>query len=263
MIQDSPRIAELRRRLHADSASTAFAQLAEEYRRAGSYTEAAETCRAGLQRHPTYVSARVTLGRALLELADLEGAQREFDTVLRSAPENLSALRGSAEAHRRGKNMAGALLVLRQALVLSPTDSELQATIARIEGELRESEHAEPCVERTSHPLQDFICPTTPEEPVVRAVPQTAAPAAARELMDFEGSQLTPLVQGATQETSDNAGDLREDLRIDADWVGRESSEDEAGRATLTFDDHLLADELELWLDAIDHRRRQIREPEP
>ena len=59
---DNPRIEELRRRVQADPASIAFAALAEEFRRAGRYHEAIETCRTGLQRHPSYLSARVTLG---------------------------------------------------------------------------------------------------------------------------------------------------------------------------------------------------------
>ena len=42
-------------------ASIAFAQLAEEYRRAAMFQDAVDTCRAGLAIHPSYLSARVTL----------------------------------------------------------------------------------------------------------------------------------------------------------------------------------------------------------
>src|SRR5688572_161596 len=98
---DNPRIEDLRRRVQKDPASIAFAQLAEEYRRAGQYAEAVEMCRAGLAVHPGYLSARVTLGRALLELGDLPAAQAELERVLGGAPENLSAIRGLAEIHHR------------------------------------------------------------------------------------------------------------------------------------------------------------------
>lgn len=98
---DSPRIEELKRRVESDPASIAFAALAEEYRRAGRYDEAIATCRHGLQRHPSYISAHVTLGRALLEMGDFEGASRELELVLRVAPENLAAIRGLAEIHHR------------------------------------------------------------------------------------------------------------------------------------------------------------------
>ena len=70
----NPRIDELRRRVQSDPASIAFAQLAEEYRRAGQFDEAVAVCRTGLARHPGYLSARVTLGRALLELGELGDA---------------------------------------------------------------------------------------------------------------------------------------------------------------------------------------------
>ncbi len=98
---ENPRIEELRRRVQADPASIAFAALAEEFRRVGRHEDAIETCRTGLQRHPAYLSARVTLGRALIETGEFDGAREEFETVLRSAPENLAAIRGLATIHER------------------------------------------------------------------------------------------------------------------------------------------------------------------
>ena len=55
---DNQRIDELKRRVENHPASTAFAQLAEEYRRAGDVKEAVRVCRTGLEQHPTYLSAR-------------------------------------------------------------------------------------------------------------------------------------------------------------------------------------------------------------
>src|SRR3954471_14110712 len=98
---ENPRIEELRRRVQADPASIAFAALAEEFRRVGNYADAIETCRTGLQRHPAYLSARVTLGRALIETGDYVGAREELETVLRSAPENLAARRGLEQIHEQ------------------------------------------------------------------------------------------------------------------------------------------------------------------
>ena len=98
---ENPRIEELRRRVQADPASIVFAALAEEFRRVGRYDDAVETCRTGLLRHPAYLSARVTLGRALIETGDFDAAREELETVLRSAPENLAAIRGLAQIHER------------------------------------------------------------------------------------------------------------------------------------------------------------------
>jgi predicted Zn-dependent protease len=70
------RIEDLRRRVEADPTSIAFAALAEEYRRLGRFQDAVDVCRRGLARHPAYLSARVTLGRALIELDQLEAGAR-------------------------------------------------------------------------------------------------------------------------------------------------------------------------------------------
>jgi len=98
---DNPRIAELRRRVERDPSSIAFAQLAEEYRRIGDYKEAVKTCREGLTRHPGYVSAQVTLGRALVELEEYADARKELEAVLKIAPDNLAAIRALADIHER------------------------------------------------------------------------------------------------------------------------------------------------------------------
>ena len=98
---ESPRLEELRRRVQSDPASLAFAPLAEEYRRLGRLDEAIALCRTGLVRYPAYVSARVTLGRTLLEAGRLPEARRELEMVLEAAPENLTAIRGLAEIHQR------------------------------------------------------------------------------------------------------------------------------------------------------------------
>ena len=97
---DSPRIEELRRRVQTDPASTVFAALAEEYRRTGRFHEAVGTCVAGLKRHPSYLSAHITHGRALIELGQYDDAWEALQFVLRAAPENLAAIRGLAEIHQ-------------------------------------------------------------------------------------------------------------------------------------------------------------------
>ena len=101
VMTDTPRLEELKRRVQRDPASISFAALAEEYRRLGMFAEAIETCRAGLLRHPAYISARVTLGRALVEVGELRRRVGELEQVLRSAPENLAAIRALADIHRR------------------------------------------------------------------------------------------------------------------------------------------------------------------
>ena len=106
MAVETDRIDELRRRVGNDPASIAFAALAEEYRRAGRHEDAISTCMAGLVRHPAYVSARVTLGRALVETGKYDDARVQFEHVLRLAPENLAAIRALAALHERTEDPA-------------------------------------------------------------------------------------------------------------------------------------------------------------
>ena len=149
---DNPRIEELRRRVQKDPASIAFAQLAEEYRRARQYTEAAEVCRAGLAIHPGYLSARVTLGRALIELGGLDAARRELEIVLGAAQENLSAIRGLAEIHHRQGDVKAALTQYQRALSLAPNDPDLEETVADLTRQLESSARSELAVTLGSPP---------------------------------------------------------------------------------------------------------------
>jgi predicted Zn-dependent protease len=102
---DDGRLEELQRRVALDPMSIAFAALAEEYRRSGRPEAAVEVCRAGLTRHPAYLSARLVLGRALLDLNDPDGAEAELLEVLQRAPDNLAAIRALADVQqqRRGR----------------------------------------------------------------------------------------------------------------------------------------------------------------
>ena len=126
---DDARIEALRKRLLKDPGSIAFAQLAEEYRRAGRFHESIEVCRAGLARHPGYLSARVTLGRALLEIGDIDSAQRELNDVLRVAPDNLSAIRGIAEVHRKKGEIPEALEQFRSAFEMASPDPSIEQAV--------------------------------------------------------------------------------------------------------------------------------------
>jgi tetratricopeptide (TPR) repeat protein len=108
-VTDSSRLDELRRRVQSDPTSIAFAALADEYRRAGLAQQAVEVCRRGLRRHPAYLSARVTLGRALLELGEFEAARSELEQVLSVAPENLAAIRALDEIGARHGPSVGSL----------------------------------------------------------------------------------------------------------------------------------------------------------
>jgi tetratricopeptide (TPR) repeat protein len=133
---DSARLEELRRRVESDPASIAFATLAEEYRRAGRFDEAVEATRAGLRFHPTYVSARVTLGRSLMELDEHGQAERELRLVLKSSPDNLAARRALGDLYWRQSDVPRALEQFQSAVALAPGDHELADIVQSLQREV-------------------------------------------------------------------------------------------------------------------------------
>ena len=116
-----------------DPASIAFAELAEECRRGGDHEEAVGICRTGLAYHPHYLSARVTLGRALVELGRLDEAHTELTRVLTFEPDNLAANRAIAEIYQSRGQLSEALLHYKHALDIAKHDPALEHHFERIE----------------------------------------------------------------------------------------------------------------------------------
>jgi tetratricopeptide (TPR) repeat protein len=269
-VAENSRIEELRRRVESDPASIAFAQLAEEFRRAGRYDDAVRVCRGGLSKHPTYLSARVTLGRALIELGRCDEAQAELEYVLRAAPENLAAIRGLGEIHQRQGNLAQALRQYQIALALAKHDPELEEAVLDLNQRLG------------SASSQFDVSPSTQTDPGVLppssasalagvqsgdrrvAAPSSSAPAV------IPLSSLSPELEAAADEFT-KALQALDELSLDLPGAAAlESSppppieDDERvsmSPATngLPAKEQAVVDELESWLQAI-MRRRSARD---
>ncbi len=154
---DLHRIDDLRRRVQKDPASIAFAQLAEELRRANELEEAVAICRTGLARHPSYVSARVTLGRALLALGRIDEAEAELKTAVTGAPQNLSALRSLGEIYRRRGRLDEALAQYEAALAIARNDPDLQEAVAELSQKVRPARPTRVREQRTIEALEQFL----------------------------------------------------------------------------------------------------------
>ena len=172
------RIDELRRRLERDPGSRLFAQLAEEYRKAGNHADAIRIARTGLAQHPSYPSARLTLGRALLDSGDAAGARVELETALKEAPDNILASRFLGQALEALGELAPALVQLQKTLKMAPGDRQLESQIVSLETRLRSPQPAAP---RAAPP------PTASAEPpampaaawnVTAPMPRAAVPSA-------------------------------------------------------------------------------------
>jgi tetratricopeptide (TPR) repeat protein len=196
---DSPRIDELRRRVQSDPASIAFAALAEEYRRAGRFEEAIDTCTAGLVRHPSYLSAHVTLGRALIDVGRLEEARGPLQYVLKLAPENLAAIRGLAEIHDRlgadGSEHRDESPVEEPAAPTMTVEEihaasgfirpESEATPAQVN--VADPIEVEPAMELRPTAPEPPATPSADEEPAAAEMPVVAAP-----VVDVEPPRIDP-----------------------------------------------------------------------
>ena len=128
----SARGEELRRRLEREPESRLFAQYAEELRREGDTVAAIQVCRDGLERHPNYASARITLGRALLDSGEVTGARAEFEAVLAQSPENILASRYLGECLERSGDLAGATARYEATLAQAPGDDFSRERVAEL-----------------------------------------------------------------------------------------------------------------------------------
>ena len=168
---DSPRIEELRRRVQSDPASIAFAALAEEYRRAGRFDEAIDTCNTGLVRHPSYLSAHVTLGRALIDVGRLEEARGALQYVLKLAPENLAAIRGLAEIHDR---LGEAPVQQEESAAQEPAGSAMTVEEIHAASGFTRPEVQEPAPEQSGQEpaLEQSVQEPAPEQSVQELAPE-------------------------------------------------------------------------------------------
>ena len=209
---ESPRIEELKRRVQVDPASIAFAALAEEYRRAGRFEEAIATCQSGLQRHPAYLSARVTLGRALLELNRFDEAREELEHVLRAAPENLAAIRGLAEIHHRRGELPEALEQYRSALQVAKHDTEIEEAVDQISKQVAPPPEVTPPPEPEPprKPIQLVTRPALP--PVPEPEPETEPPLA--DVSETLMSAAEPIVLAADAATFHDEPEVKPDPTV-------------------------------------------------
>src|SRR5688572_13199261 len=127
------KIEELREKYERDPASKLFLQLAEEYRKANRFDEAIQVCQAGLKKHPTYTSARMTLARSLAGAKRTEEAKAEFEKVIAAVPDNILANRYLGDLLYEEGRTDEALKRYRVVQLLNPNDEEVATRVQTIE----------------------------------------------------------------------------------------------------------------------------------
>jgi tetratricopeptide (TPR) repeat protein len=126
-------IERLKERVDKDQNSKLFVPLAEEYKKEGMLDEAIDALTKGLERHPGYMSARVSLGKIYLEKGMLSEAGAEFKKVANAIPDNLYAHKKLAEIYRALSERENAVAEFRQVLKLNPTDEDAVNSLAILE----------------------------------------------------------------------------------------------------------------------------------
>jgi tetratricopeptide (TPR) repeat protein len=178
MGQSNPKIEELRFRIKTDPRSRLFFPLAEELRKVGEFEEAEQVLRNGLTNHGTYLSAWVSLGRVLRDQKKNGDAAEALNKALQLDPGNVVAARLLADAYLDLGEKVEAIKKYKLVHALLPGDEELEAVIARLDGEL---------------------APPPPEPAASSSVPESSsellgvAPAAAEEVRETPAElQTTP-----------------------------------------------------------------------
>jgi tetratricopeptide (TPR) repeat protein len=167
------RIEELEKRLAADPNSRMFVQLAEEYRKAGMLEQAIDVCEQGIKKHPQYPSARVALGRALLEAEQLDRASQEFEAVLKQVPDNILANKFLGQTYHRLGRLEEALKKYNIAHTLAPEDTEIGEHIQQVQAEIAGGGAA---MRASAPPAEAPAAAAPPPPPRPAAPPQAAVP---------------------------------------------------------------------------------------
>jgi tetratricopeptide (TPR) repeat protein len=136
-VAGNPRIDDLRKRIEKDPQSRLFAQLAEELRKDGDLAEAIQVAREGLKSHSSYPSARLTLGRALMDTGDTQAARKELEAAVQGAPDNILAGRLLAECLESEGRLEDAAERYRATLAISAGDKQIAAKLEAIEQRIR------------------------------------------------------------------------------------------------------------------------------
>ena len=129
---DNGRLEELRRRWQQDPSSRVFLQLAEEHRRRGQTGQALQVLEEGLRHAPTYLSAKVALGRCRLELGDAVGAAGALESVLAEDATHLVANKLLVEAYLQSGQADQAARRLDTYYLLNDSDPEIAVLKERI-----------------------------------------------------------------------------------------------------------------------------------
>ncbi|MCX7793067.1 MAG: hypothetical protein N2257_01465 [Thermodesulfovibrionales bacterium] len=137
-------IEKLKEKVEKDPLSKLFVPLAEEYRKMGMLDEAISVLLKGLESQPSYMTARVALGKIYLEKKMLREAKEEFKKVVTAIPDNLFALKKIAEISAELGEIPEAIDAYSRILKLNPLDEEAKLNLEELKSKKIEERIPEP-----------------------------------------------------------------------------------------------------------------------
>ena len=166
----NPKIEELRARLQADAGSRLFYPLAEELRKVSRLEDAEQVLRQGLQTHPTYLSAWISLGRVLKERERHHEALEVLRKALTLDQGNVVAAKLAAQSYLAIGEKVEAIKKFKLVQALMPADEEIEETIARLDREINPEKFASPetvsaIPEPPSMPVEEAVGDRTETQP--------------------------------------------------------------------------------------------------
>jgi len=193
-----PEIDKLAKKLAKDPQSKMFIQLAEEYVKAGLFQEAAAVLEEGLKTFPTFLTARVALGRIYYQLGLVPKAKAFLEEAVKMSPDNLLAHRTLVHLYVQENALESALCSCAVVLSANPQDEEILALKATIDQRLGSgTPSATPNVQEATPMMSPSPHPR--EGTAVRDSERRASAAAASSVVSLpEGSPSSDKVEHLT-----------------------------------------------------------------
>lgn len=219
--------------LAKDPHSKAFLPLAEEYCKVGMWEEAVAVLEDGLKHYPGFITAMVVLGRAYNQLKQLTKARAVLEGAVKLSPDNLRAHRTLTKIYASQGLTEEALKSCRVILAMNPRDEEALSVQASLG--VTEPEGSRTAAFQAGRNVK-------PQSPVVEKI---VPPMKEAGIVD----SAVPVISGHTQEhtASTNHG-LEDSADCDSTTASATKSDESRHAGTLA--------QLESWLRAIEHRRR-------
>lgn len=119
--------------LRKDPNSQVFAALADAYRELGLIDQAEKIARHGIQRHPSYVSGFVALGRIMMVKESWKDAEFSLAKATSLSPENILAHQLLGQLYLSSNRPAEALRAYKMVLFLNPRHEKAMRAVEKLE----------------------------------------------------------------------------------------------------------------------------------